>query len=313
MGRIAKNLKLTIFAVGIAITLVASAGPAHATFSGRNGLIAYNSGAPALPVSNTSGTRIFASRPDGTRTRNLTPGLNNGEDFNPSWSPNGRRLAFHSQRSGATEVWTMGANGRARRQVTSSGFSGQLGDAVPSYSPNGRRIAFSCGGFICTMRADGSDRRTITTPPAGFVDDVPVWDPRSRRIAFVRRPAGGAFGDPGQCFSVLAGGGGQVRLTTAGCSNPDFSPDGSQIVFSSSRTGLEFLWTMRRDGSAERRVAGTRGLADPVFSPNGRRIAAVGLVGGDFEIFTVLRRGGGRFNVSTNPGRGDTRPTWQSR
>lgn len=305
-------VRRTALAVGLAGALMVSAAPAQAAFPGKNGRIAYNSGAAALPVSNTSGVRIFSARPDGSRIRNLTPGLNFGEDFFPNYSPNGRRIAFHSQRSGETEVWTMRADGNNPRQITNSGARGELGDAVPAYSANGRIIVFSCGAPLCTMNADGSGRRTITNPPGGRFDDVPAWAPNGGRIAFVRRSMGGGFGDIGDCYSVQPDGT-RERLLATDCGNPDFAPNGKRIVFSSDRTGVELLWTMRRNGSDERRIPGTRGLSDPVFSPNGRRIAATGLVGGGFEILNMRRNGTQKTNISNDPARADTEPTWQPR
>jgi Tol biopolymer transport system component len=103
------------------------------------------------------------------------------------------------------------------------------------------------------------------------------------------------------------------RQLATECGNPDFSSNGKQIVFSSSRTGFELLFLMRRNGTNEHRIRNTRDMSDPVFSPNGRRIAATDFVGGEFEIFNIRRDGTQRINVSTNPGRADTEPTWQAR
>ena len=308
-GRVARG---TAIAVGLAGALALWADSARAAFPGANGRIAYNSGAPALPVSNTSGVRIFSSKADGTGTKNLTPGLNFGEDFFPSFSPNGQRIGFHSQRSGATEVWTMRDDGAGARQITSSGNTGELGDATPSYSPNGSQIVFTCGGQICKMNADGTRRRPITNPPGGRYDDVPVWAPNGGMVAFVRRSIGGGFGDEGDCHAVALDGSNERQLATD-CGNPDFAPNGKQILFSSSRTGFELLFLMRRNGTNEHRIQNTRDMSDPVFSPNGKRIAATDFVGGDFEIFNIRRDGTQRVNISTNPGRADTEPTWQPR
>src|SRR5947209_19986014 len=57
----------------------------------------------------------------------------------PSWSPDGTRLAFQAYRSTTWQIWTMNADGSDLRAVT----SGPYDDREPSWSPDGRRIAFS--------------------------------------------------------------------------------------------------------------------------------------------------------------------------
>ena len=60
---------------------------------------------------------ILTMKADGTRERNLTnsPGV---QDFDPDWSPNGRRIAFVSERDGDAEIYTMKPDGSRVRQLT---------------------------------------------------------------------------------------------------------------------------------------------------------------------------------------------------
>jgi Tol biopolymer transport system component len=88
-------------------------------------------------------------------------------DGDPAWSPNGRRIAFTSERDGGDrEVYVMNADGTDQvRLTTSAGF-----DENPSWSPNGRLIAFDSmrdGNLeVYVMNVDGTNVRRVTDHPA---------------------------------------------------------------------------------------------------------------------------------------------------
>jgi Tol biopolymer transport system component len=100
---------------------------------------------------------------DGSGLRRLT--RNPAVDADPTWSPDGRRIAFESKRGGNFDIYVMNADGSGQRRLTQSG-----GD--PAWSPDGRRIAFVGDSGIYVMHADGSGLRSLT-PNAG--DAFPGW------------------------------------------------------------------------------------------------------------------------------------------
>ena len=87
---------------------------------------------------------LYAIRPDGSGLRRLTRtagGIDTlGDDGMPSWSPDGRRIAFTSNRTGDGEIWTMAPTGRKQRRLF--GFP-RRDDWWPRYSPDGSMLAFA--------------------------------------------------------------------------------------------------------------------------------------------------------------------------
>jgi TolB protein len=119
---------------------------------------------------------IWTMTADGKGRRPLkNPGL----DANPSWSPDGKLIAFGSTRSGSSQIWVMSSKGGAVRELTGRSRSdGQNFD--PSWSPDQKTIAFASnrdGNLeIYSMSASGSNQRRLTTDPG--VDLVPNFTQR---------------------------------------------------------------------------------------------------------------------------------------
>jgi TolB protein len=109
----------------------AGGGPAEAAFPGRNGGIAFDSDL-AVPGEQLD---IFTVSPKGGSPVNLTN--NPALDQQPSWSPDGRKITFASNRDGDFEIFVMNADGSDLRQITFN----STGDFDPAWSPNGQQIA----------------------------------------------------------------------------------------------------------------------------------------------------------------------------
>ena len=102
-------------------------------------------------------------------------------DRSPSWSPDGRHIAFESHRDN-DELYVMGSDGNNPTRLTDH----PADDGSPSWSPDGRHIAFISnrdGNYeLYAMDSDGSNPRRLTHHSAG--DWSPVWSPDGRHIAF---------------------------------------------------------------------------------------------------------------------------------
>ena len=114
---------------------------------------------------------IYVMDADGKNQQRLTE--NPSADWHPSWSPDGERIAFASQRAGNAEIYVMDADGQNRRRLTEN----RRNDWYPSWSPDGERIAFAsqrAGNVeIYVMDADGKNRRRLTNNRHD--DTHPAW------------------------------------------------------------------------------------------------------------------------------------------
>ena len=118
---------------------------------------------------------------EGIVLKNLT--RSPGRDEVGSWSPDGSKIVFFSNRDGNGEIYVMGSNGRKQVNLTNH----PARDAAPTWSPDGTKIAFQSnreGGQddIYAMNPDGADVVNLTRHP--LEDRAPAWSPDGRWIAF---------------------------------------------------------------------------------------------------------------------------------
>jgi TolB protein len=187
---------------------------------------------------------------DGGNANVLTKGRG-WRDYEPAWSPDGRRIAFtrNADCYCAGRIFVMRANGRGIRRLTDGRF-----DESPEWSPDGRLIAYSSQRGLKVMRPDGShERRVARFGDVGEVD----WSPDGRRLAFAR--------DRFVWTARWNDGGGERRLVRGG--DPDWSPDGKTLAYMPRDGGVA---TIGADGKGRRYLHD--GLL-PAWSPDGKRIA----------------------------------------
>ncbi|MCW5982505.1 MAG: PD40 domain-containing protein [Bryobacteraceae bacterium] len=163
------------------------------------------------------------------------------------WSPDGRRIAFLSDRSGNPEIWLADRDGSNAWQLTSSG-----GQHVgwPSWSPDGHSLAFDSAAAgqrdIHVLSANGGVPRRLTEHPAD--DAVPCWSHDGKWIYFTSNRTGKY-----QIWKIPAAGGEAIRVTKNGGLVPFESSDG-QFVFYTIGVSNTSLWKVPAGGGEETRV-----------------------------------------------------------
>jgi hypothetical protein len=269
----------------VTLTLLADTGPARrATFPGNNGLLAYT-----LP------SGVWAVNSDGTGPRLATAVLP-VRASDPSWAPDGNRIAFANTNVATGGIWVVRADGTGSRRVTQEST-----DTAPAWSPDGTRLAFvrSQNRFdrIFVVNEDGGGLGVVTPFVDVHVQD-PEWSPDGSRFV---------FSDGGDIYVVNADGSGLRKLTGRGTPGelrggrwPSWSPDGTTIAFGS----LDSIRVIRPDGTGNRElVGGRREVWELSWSPDGTKIAFVDDPGGAFqeELFVMNADGSGvtRLNVDT--------------
>ena len=161
-----------ILAIVVVVAVSAGTKPAEAAFPGNNGKIAFTSDRDGNP-------EIYTMNPDGSNQLNLTNKL--VEDYGPSWSPSGNRIAFTSYPVGDSgEIYTMNSDGTGIKRLTNNA----VGDFYPSWSPDGKKIAFSGSsitnptgtGYEIYTISVGGGRTRVTNNDTG--DSHPSWGRR---------------------------------------------------------------------------------------------------------------------------------------
>ncbi len=190
-----------------------------------------------------------------------------GTNLSPSWSPDGTRLAFSSSRSGNPEIYTADASGANLKRITT--------DRGPDVSPTwnrktGAQIAWVSGKTglpqIYSMEADGTNVQRLTDE--GYAVS-PAWSPNGQFlvISWIRHYGPGAPGAQDIYIMDLASKQ-WVQLTHDGGRNdfPCWSPDGRHIIFQSSRSGSEQIWTMLADGTNQKQLTSAGSNTQPNWS-----------------------------------------------
>jgi TolB protein len=190
-----------------------------------------------------------------------------GTNISPAWAPDGSKIVFSSSRNGDPEIYTVDASGGNLRRMTA--YHGP--DVSPVFNAKtGAQLAWVTGRSglpqIYIMDADGAN-------PQKFTDEgyavSPSWSPNGQLLAFawIRHYGPGAPG--GQDIYLMDIASKRfVQLTHDAGRNdsPSWSPDGRHIVFQSSRTGTDQIWSMLADGTQQRQLTKSGRNSQPNWS-----------------------------------------------
>jgi Tol biopolymer transport system component len=240
------------------------------------GILAFSHTATAFPRADNAVGKlafvkdmdIWTANADGSNLKRLTtaPGL----DLSPSWSPDGTKIAFSSNRDGDMEIFVMNADGSNERQLT---FDEVGDDRHASWTPDGQHLFYDKffnviyeinidgGGGQQFIRNDAADAAVSSDgSKLVFVDQIDfglyTMNPDGTGVEFITNPGGG------------------------GTLDPEWSPDGANLAFVCAPDpphATNDLCTSRSDGTGVNHIVNTsdRNEFSPTWSPNGKKIAFI--------------------------------------
>jgi len=198
------------------------------------------------------------------------PALTSPEPIiSPSWSPDGRQLAYVSFESRKPVVYIHEVASGRRRLVAN--FRGS--NSAPAWSPDGRTLAVTLsrdGGsqlYTLDVASAGAEPRRLTQ--SSSIDTEPLYSPDGKFIYFVSDRGGSP-----QIYRMAAAGGMPERVTFTGTYNisPALSGDGRWIAYISRVSGAFKLHVMELASGAVTALTETTADENPSFAPNGRLI-----------------------------------------
>jgi Tol biopolymer transport system component len=221
-------------------------------------------------TSSQSGTfDIYLVHPDGTDLHQV---VGSRTALSPAWSPDGTRIAFHSNLgdAGAYEIYVLDVASSAVGLLE----TGVKGSLQPAWSPDGTQLAFVGTQGLYTVTADGGVAAPLTS--GGFRDSSPVWAPDGAVVYFSsNRDDAGGF----DVWSVQPDGGMLTQVTTGTgiIGGPAVSPDGKTLAVtqaaSSSGAGASTSVSLFDLATATLMPFSSQGDSEPAFSPDGTEVA----------------------------------------
>jgi Tol biopolymer transport system component/DNA-binding winged helix-turn-helix (wHTH) protein len=256
-------------------------------------------------TSSSEPTSIYLLSLDSLSTQRLTsPGLPG--DYNPVFSPESQTLAFNRGSQGVTSIYTMPVTGGKERLLTSGS---QFGWGL-AWTSDGRDIVFgragwlARSGWIWKISAHGGEPQRLQFGQEGTEPSI-----RGSRLVYARQVSNLNIWRK-QLDSRHSFPADRLLSSTAIESGPQYSPDGSSIVFESTRSGSYEIWICRSDGTNLVQLTHFNNVTGtPRWSPDGQEIAFDSRASGNADIF-VMDSQGGSLRKLTNETSADVVPSW---
>ena len=246
-------------------------------------------------------------------TRFITSPPPEFSDWSPSFSPDGRFVAFlRSSGPGLVEdLYLIPAAGGEIKRLT---FDNRFVASPLAWTPDSREIIFGSirGGLLGLWRISASGGRPRRVEGVGAPAHSPAVSLQGQRLAYVSDVARFSLRHLRLRDATHVEGVPEVLLASKNeLGLPYFSADGRRIVFESSRSGYLEIWTINADGSSEAQLTYLNGISGtPRWSYDGRFVAFDYRPKEHSEIYQIDAAGGTARLVPTIPGADNTVPSW---
>jgi len=252
--------------------------------------------------------RVSVTPASGAKSTLVRLTNNNAMDGGPTWSPDGSKIAFWSNREGKNKIYVMDADGSNVNRLTN------LDGVDPVWSPDGRKIVFGSerdgNPEIYVMDADGSNQTRLTRNLAA--EGATAWSPDGSKIAFASNR------DHDNPYNwdiyVMDADGSNVKKIVDDLeydAEPRWSPDGQKMLFVTGRNNSFDVYVMNADGSEQKNL--TADIDDPcgsgTWSRDGKSIAFVRTIKGKQQVFVMDADGKSVMPVTNNSAR-NVHPSW---
>lgn len=264
-----------------------------------------------LSKKDSSYYEIYSIDSDGKNEKRLTN--NDFEESFPTWNKVKTKIAFVVWNGNNYEIYTMNPDGTNQINITNNSSN----DTLPSFSPDGTKIAF----LSSREGNDGNDYKLYVMNCNGtniikidndfinrdwFVEQKLSWSPDNQKIAYVKN---------NRIFVANSDGSGTpIPLTDSSAVSfrPDWSPDGTKIVFYANEGGPPSdIVVMNQDGTNKTNLTDTPDISGnacfPGFSPDGTKIL---FYYGDKDIFVMDLNGQNKKNLTNNSSMKSDYPLW---
>jgi Tol biopolymer transport system component len=225
--------------------------------SGLSTLVAHPVVLDSQPAFSQNGTRVaYAGREVGQRewqveiykinvsTRAITQITNNQQyDSDPTWSPDGTRIAFEHERSlegGGTDTEIYAKSSKGTGETLNLTKTPNTDEFAPAWSPDGNEIAFDTRGEIFVLNLESGQRRNLTNDRTENYDTLPSWSPDGTRLVFESSSHVEEYGYRDRIYTMDASDGSDRRLLAQALSEfgagvtfsgTTYSPDGKKIAY----------------------------------------------------------------------------------
>ncbi|MDE0426932.1 MAG: tetratricopeptide repeat protein [Candidatus Poribacteria bacterium] len=251
------------------------------------------------------------------------------DDYSPAISPDGKWLAFASNRLQNAELYLMDLNTRSLRQLT---HTDELDEYMPAFSPDGKSLAFvterTRGGMmlppvqasgsdpssasIYLMDIDGRNQRPVIDIEGAH--RAPVFSPDGKRIAFESRaptrengstPGDANNDDTLEIYIIQTDGTNQMQLThnTVDDGHPTWAPDGRRIAFTSMVEDVYQIFVISASGGTAKQLTFSNASHyQPTFSRDGKRIIYISSAHNHYTLWMMNADGTNKTQLTSHVG-----------